>query len=332
MTGRERIISIINRKNPDRSGFWIGNPTAPALELYCGRFGVGDLLGLSAYAGDDLIWINAERILYDHPKEVFQFTKPGTDIPFFYDTEDALDVERAYWPDPGKLDFTRIKDKLVRARATGKAVFSGMWSGFWHHFHSVFGFENCFIKMYTAPAVVEAAGERFAEYYLECNRRIFTEHRDKIDACFIGNDMGTQNDCMISPEMYRRFVFPYLKRLVAQAKSFGLPLALHSCGSIDRIIPDLIGMGVDILHPIQARARGMEAETLQREYGGEIIFMGGLDTQDILPFKSPGEVYAEVMRLRGIFGKYYIMSPSHEALLNNVPPENFDAMCRAAVK
>jgi uroporphyrinogen decarboxylase len=75
-------------------------------------------------------------------------------------------------------------------------------------------------------------------------------------------------------------------------------------------------------------AKNMDAQSL-RQYNGKVVFMGGVDTQRILPFGTPEEVREEVRRLRNLFGPNYIVSPSHETLLPNVPPENVAAMVDA---
>ena len=113
-------------------------------------------------------------------------------------------------------------------------------------------------------------------------------------------------------------------------KKHGKVIMLHSCGSIYRVIPDLIDAGVDILHPIQAMAAHMDAETLAREFGRDLAFCGGVDTQDKLVNWSPEQIREEVLRLRDVFGGNLIVSASHEEILPNIPIENMIAMARAA--
>lgn len=151
-----------------------------------------------------------------------------------------------------------------------------------------------------------------------------------LDAGFFGNDFGSQLDLMISPEMFDRFILPYYRRCIEVIKSYGLPVIVHSCGAIDRVIPRLIDAGIDGLHPLQAKAFGMDAENLSRKYGKNLVFIGGLDTQDLLPFGTVEEIKREVDRLRKVFGPRFILSPSHEALLPNVSPEKVVAMSEAA--
>jgi len=74
----------------------------------------------------------------------------------------------------------------------------------------------------------------------------------------------------------------------------------------------------------------MDAETLARDFGGKIAFLGGVDTQRLLNHASTREVKAEVRRLKETLGPHYIISPSHEAILPDVPPRNVAAMAEAA--
>jgi uroporphyrinogen decarboxylase len=74
----------------------------------------------------------------------------------------------------------------------------------------------------------------------------------------------------------------------------------------------------------------MDAETLARRYKGRIAFLGGVDTQDLLVRATPEEVKEDVRRIRALLEPRLIVSPSHEALLPNVSPENVLAMAEAA--
>ncbi len=76
----------------------------------------------------------------------------------------------------------------------------------------------------------------------------------------------------------------------------------------------------------------MDAETLARDFGGKIAFLGGLDTQRVLNRGTPAEVKAEVRRIKDVLGPHLIVSPSHEAILPDVPPENVAAMAEAALE
>ena len=76
----------------------------------------------------------------------------------------------------------------------------------------------------------------------------------------------------------------------------------------------------------------MDAASLARKYNGHIVFVGGVDTQELLPFGTPQQVRDEVRRLRELFGPNYIVSPSHESILPGVSAENIQAMAEAAAE
>ena len=144
--------------------------------------------------------------------------------------------------------------------------------------------------------------------------------------------MGSQRGLMLSPQCVRDFIIPGSKKLVEQAHSYGLKVIYHSCGSIVDVIPDLIGAGVDIVHPIQALAAGMEPQGLKEKFDGKVSFCGGVDTQDLLVNGTPEMVRAKVKELRTIFPTGLIISPSHEAIMPDVPPANIHALFEEAQK
>ena len=131
---------------------------------------------------------------------------------------------------------------------------------------------------------------------------------------------------MISPKLVSEFVVPGAKRLIDLAHSYGVKVLYHSCGAIVEAIPQLIEAGVDIIHPIQALAAGMQPDNLKKLFGDKVSFCGGVDTQELLPNGTPEQVMAKVKELREIFPTGLIISPSHEAVQSDVPPQNIEAM------
>lgn len=335
MTSKERINAILNGSSIDRTGFWSGVPMEEALQRYFDYFHVDKSKVLYYKLGNDLVHIAADHLAWPNSGGFFNFYggKPQTSFnqpDIFAECEDYREVEAYHWPDPDLLNFAPVITEIESYK--DKAVFSGMWSMFYHDLCCFFGMDNYFIKMYTNPEVVEAVTEKVVNFYVEANKRCFDAIATKIDAFFFGNDFGSQESLLVSPECFRKFILPGVSKLIALAKSYGLKVVMHSCGSIAEIIPDLINAGIDALHPLQARAKGMDAETLAREYKKDIAFIGGVDTQQLLPFGTPEDVKTEVRRLKKVFGERLVISPSHEAILPIVNPENIVAMRDAALE
>ncbi len=244
------------------------------------------------------------------------------------DCETIGELENFSWPNP---DYLYFNDTIDILRNTGNIYrLSGMWTSFYHDLMFLFGMDNYLIKMYTHPEVVERATQYVCEFYFEANRIFFEQAGDLVDGYFFGNDFGTQQDLIMSPDLFDKFIMPWFRRFTDQGHSYGYQVILHSCGAIYKVIERLIDAGVDCLHPLQAKACNMNAETLARDFKNKIAFMGGIDTQDLLVNASPEEIKKDVRRVKSLLGPNLIISPSHEALLPNIPPENVQAMIEAA--
>ena len=337
MGNREHLDSIL-RHESTHCGFWHGNPNPASQDYLFSSLGVKNDFEMGLKLNDTCRWVMPDACgMWNHPegKPMFDVLggqkrvslgQPG----IFAECEDVSEVDAFDWPDEKYVDFTGTLKEIDRTIEAGQAVLSGSWSCFFHNVCDFFGMENYFIKMYTDPDVVEAVTEHVVDFYLRLNERLFTMAHDKIDMFFFGNDFGSQRDMLISPELFDRFVMPGFVRFTEQAHRFGMRVLLHSCGSIERIIPRLIDAGVDALHPIQALAANMDAKTLSQRYNGKLVFVGGVDTQQLLPFGTPQQVRDEVHRLRDLFGENYVVSPSHESILPGVTAENVLAMAEAA--
>jgi len=182
---------------------------------------------------------------------------------------------------------------------------------------------DCFL----VAAIGDLLLERVMEYNLATMRK---SARYDVEAIFLSDDYGTQKDLVMRPSDWRYFVRPRLKRIFEEARSLGLKTMLHSCGNIRKIIPDLIEIGLDILHPIQPET--MDIFALKREFGTDLTFQGGIRTQDLLPYGSPEEVRKEVLRtLEGMAeGGGYILEPGI-TLQADVPLENLVALIEGVV-
>jgi uroporphyrinogen decarboxylase len=155
---------------------------------------------------------------------------------------------------------------------------------------------------------------------------------DNVDIIKIGDDLGTQESLLMSPDMYRSILKPihadYIRfiRERTEAKVF-----FHTDGDVFPLIDDFVGMGVDILNPIQTSAGKMaNLEELKARWGDRLTFCGGIDTQRILPRGTPDEVREEVRRVIQVLapGGGYMVSSVH-TVMNDVPAENVLAMVDA---
>ena len=336
MTSREKVYNIFNRKAVSGQGaMWTGHPNHETVPIYAKAWGIEESTeAIYNYLNDDCRWISADSG-YQHP-EGLPALDPGYGVNrarslssagCFAETEDLAEVEAYPWPDVKYCNFDHIYAYIENY--PDKAVFTGMWSPFFHNLCDFFGMENYFIKMYENPKVVEAVTEKITDYYVATNELFFQGLGSRADIMFFGNDFGTQRGLFISPDNFRKFVLPAFKRLIAVGRKYNKKIMLHSCGSIAAIIPDLIDAGVDALHPLQAQAAGMDAKSLS-QYKNDIAYVGGIDAQTFFVRATPRQIKDEVRRVRDLLGPNMVVSPSHEEILPNVPPENILAMAEAA--
>ena len=341
MNSKERFHATVERKPTDRPACWLGVPDVHALPGLFHHFGVNSVQALKAQIDDD---VHHFALPYDSPtapaiEMALNFAKDHTissnesrtlGLPgVFEDTEDESDFDRFDWPDPSRFISPDKCRAAVAAAPAHKAVMGVLWSAHFQDACAAFGMENAFMKMLTEPELFRTLNRRIVDFYLAANKILYEAAADKMDAVLIGNDYGSQMGLMVSPAILREFVLPETKRLVDQAKSYGLKVVHHSCGSIVDIIPDLVAIGVDVIHPIQALANGMEPHKLKENFGSKVAFCGGVDAQYLLVRGSPREVGDKVNQLKDLFPTGLVISPSHEAILIDTKPENIQALFAA---
>ena len=182
------------------------------------------------------------------------------------------------------------------------------------------GLENAILDMATDQELTHLMFDRCAAFARELSRRAATEL--PIDMLWSGDDVAGQSSLIMSPQAWRDLIKPLLAEIFQEGKSRGLWVAYHCCGALRPIIPDLVEIGLDLLNPIQAGCPGMDARELKREFGSCLAFMGGVDTQDLLPFGTAARVRRETESLLEAMtagGGGYILAASH-----TIPPETPD--------
>jgi uroporphyrinogen decarboxylase len=192
------------------------------------------------------------------------------------------------------------------------------------------GMENTMMDIITNPDFAKNFIRRCVDFAMQLSQAAC--RRFDLDWLWTGDDIGGQSGMILSPESWRNLIKPQLKRLVDLAKSKNIYAAFHSCGSIRPIIGDLLEIGVDVLNPIQCNCIGMDPVELKKEFGKDLAFMGGIDTQGLLPNGRAEEVYkttVELIENMASAGGGYILAASH-SVPPETPDENIFAMYAAA--
>jgi uroporphyrinogen decarboxylase len=238
------------------------------------------------------------------------------------------EIERNYtWPSCDWFDYSEI-----RARAESRAQFPirGGGSEPFLIYKNLRGMEQGYMDLVLNPEMVHYCLDRMFDFCYENTARIFEQIPGKVTLTFVSEDFGSQEALLISPALIREFFIPGMKRMIDLVHQAGAYVIHHSDGAVRDIIPDTIDAGIDILNPIQWRCRGMEREGLKRDFGGKVIFHGGMDNQRTLVFGSADEVRQEVLDNLRILGEGggYILAPCHNIQAVSAP-ENIVAMYEA---
>ena len=336
MTSRERWLAVLQREKPDRTpmDYWA---TAEATQK---------LLKHLECAGNELYdRLHIDKVFVVGGKYTGPPVEPDTDVfglkfkSISYGTgvykeciysplaeyQSVDEIKRSYtWPNPDWWDYSGLPKQIE-----GKEDYpiQGGGSEPFLTYKKLRGEEQAFVDLVENPDIVHYCLDKLFDLCYENTRRIYEQIPGKVMITYVAEDMGGQEDLMYSPEHIREFLIPRMKRMIDLAHQAGAFVFFHSDGAVRKIIPDMINAGIDVLNPIQWRCKGMERESLKRDFGDRVIFHGGVDNQLTLAFGSVEEVRKEVIDNLRILGEGggYILAPCHN-IQTVSPPENIVAM------
>jgi hypothetical protein len=270
---------------------------------------------------------------------------------YFFDTiirqpdleEDDLNVEdnlEEFGPlSEDALDY--FDRATAAAAASGRAVVCGMPgtalgdialvpAPFLPHPKGIRDIEEWYVSILTRPDYVRELFDRQTAVALENMARLAERVGDRIDvANLCGTDFGTQTSQFCSREVFDDLYLPFYRRMTDWIHDHTpWKVFKHSCGAVAPLIPNFIEAGFDILNPVQCSATGMDPRFLKETYGDRIVFWGGgIDTQHVLPFGTPGQVRAETLERCKAFspGGGFVFNAIHNVQAKT-PVENLVAM------
>lgn len=238
------------------------------------------------------------------------------------------------WDNAGKEGFwERLRANALELRAhSDRAIMVVVGCNLFEWGTFLRRIDNFLADLLLEPEKVEALLDALMERHLATLAKVCAAVGDVADVIRFGDDLGTDQGPFMRPDLYRTLFKGRHRVLCDYVKSHSsMRTFLHSCGSIDLIIPDLIDAGFQVLNPVQTNARGMEPERLKREFGADVTFWGGgIDTRAVLNRGTPAQVRKQVLERLEIFspGGGYVFNTVHN-ILPDVPPENVVALFEA---
>jgi len=346
MTPRERVMTAIHRKAPDRvPADYKAEPEVN--EMMTRRLGVSSYDGLlekleidvrridPRYVGppnkdlgdgvfEDYWGIRSKRLAATHG--TYDQHVPTA----IWNATTVAELEKHNWPSPDIFDYS-----VMKAQCEKYLEYAVLYEGsdLFTRPSILRGMENLFYDLVDRPEVAHYIFEKFTAFYCEDLTRALEATNAGFQFYCEWSDYGTQQGLLISRDMWLEFAGPYLKRLVDICHTAGVKFMMHSCGAIRDILPEIIGIGTDVLDPVQVAAKGMEPAGLHRDFGDRICFHGGICTQTTLPFGTPEDVrrnVRECVRTLGAGGGY-IIAPSHN-IQPDTSAENILAMYEPSLR
>ena len=237
--------------------------------------------------------------------------------------QDSLDR----FPWPGMDDFSfeafdQIKAVLpggMKVIAVGGKIFSPAWE--------LMGFETFCLNTITNIGLVQRLMSKIAGIQLAVFERMAS--CDVVGAMWLADDLAYAAGLMISPDFFRKYLFPYFVEYKKICDQYRLPLIYHSDGNICEVIDDLITCGINAIHPIEPKA--MNIFKLKSMYGKKLCLIGNIDVGETLARGNPEKVKAEVVeKIKALApGGGYCLGSSN-AITNYVQLDNYIAMLDAA--
>lgn len=238
------------------------------------------------------------------------------------------DLEQYQPPDPEAPWRLGILPELVERYKGEKAIVvhhraAFMWSAY------LVGMDNLLLYFATDPGFAHDLMDKVLEANIAMVRRAIGAGADVV---FLGDDYAHNFAPMMSPDHFREFIFPRLRRMVEAIHDEGALCVKHSDGNLWPILDMIVETGTDAINPLEPVA-GMEMRRAKEEYGDRVCLVGNIDCGELLAHGTEEQVERDVRQCiaDGAEGGGFILSSSN-SIHSSVNPVNYLAMVRAGQK
>lgn len=230
-------------------------------------------------------------------------------------------------PNPDHYDYETAVAQLKSFRDYGVYIGNPGIADIINSIGRVMGMEDTLVNLAMEDEATLDLIDRKAKFELGIAERLLDKAKGHIDFLWIGEDLGTQIAPMISLDMYRRLLRPVHQQFVDLAKSYNLPVMIHTCGCSSWAYEDFIEMGINAVDTLQPEAVNMSPQYLKDHFGGRLSFHGCISTAGALAYGTAEDVERTVKETLDIMmpGGGYHLSPTH-LIQDNTPVENIIAM------
>ncbi len=222
-------------------------------------------------------------------------------------------------PADDRIDWRHLAAHYPRWMERGCWIEAGLWFGFDVTHSWIVGTDRILVALVDDP---DWCRDMFS-HELEVNLALLDKVWDagyRFDSVRWPDDMGYKGKQFFSLAMYRELLKPFHQRAIDWAHAKGVKAHLHSCGDIRPLVPELVGMGLDALNPLEVKA-GMDPLALKERHGDRLVLHGGINAT---LWDRPAAIRAEIERLLPALkrGGGYIFSSDH-SVPSSVSLEDF---------
>ena len=332
-----RLEAAIRREEPDRIPLFEAEIAMPIQEWFLGREinGVEDEIEFYIRAGYDYVPalppFFTPRLMRTASDEDGSLSDDDRERAWLTESEGLIatiqDVEQFPWPKAEEVDFSSFYE--IAELLPPKMKTLGMLSpaAVFGNASQAMGLEKFSYALYDDPKLVEALFEIIGSTYVAITKRLVQVPR--LGAVFMSDDLAHTAGCLVSPEVYRKSVFPWYRKIGDILDGAGLPFLFHSDGRLWDVLDDLADCGVKGIHPVEPQA--MDIVDLKKRYGDVFCIFGNIDLDYTLTRGSVEEVKGLVKQKIAELGPGggYGLAASN-SIPDYVKPENYRAMIESA--
>jgi len=240
-------------------------------------------------------------------------------------------MNRSPWDNASRPDFwEQLRQRTLKLREkSDRALMVACGCNLFEGGSILRRMDNFLMDLCAAPREVEKLLNVLVERNMAMLEKVCKAVGDLADIICFGDDLGMDTGPFMSPQMYRKFFKPHHTAYCTYIKkNSNMHTFLHSCGSIYKLLGDIIEAGFEIINPVQTNCADMDPQRLKKEFGRDVTFWGGgCDTRNILNNAVPAEVRDQVKKRIEIFapGGGFVFNTVHN-ILPDVPPANIVAM------
>lgn len=233
------------------------------------------------------------------------------------------DVEKFPWPKAEEINlssFNEIAELLPPKMKILGCLVPGTIFG---NVSQAMGLENFSYALYDDPKVVQALFEIVGSTFHKIVKRVVK--MPKLGAVLMADDLAHIGGTLVSPEVYRKFVFPWYRKIGEVLDGAGIPFIYHSDGTLISIMDDLADCGIIAIHPIEPQA--MDIVEVKKKFGDRFCIFGNIDLEYTLTLGTVEDVEELVKKRIAELGPGggWGLSASN-SVTDYVKPENYRAM------